>query len=140
MARMKAEVQKLEAEKARLKGEIEALERRADRLRGEMIGIERAIALVGGSPSPGAEDPVKRERARNVKETVLTAVQAAGPQGINVNQLLERTEREGVHLERGTVSSLLSRFKREGILAMTDGRYFVPTAEMQEAARRTIFN
>jgi predicted nucleic acid-binding Zn-ribbon protein len=130
MRKMKPEIQRLNEERDRLVREIVALQN-------QLTGIERAIALVSGEivePSP-----VKRERTRGVKEAVLGAVEGAGGMGINVNELMQRTEREGVHLERGTVSSLLSRFKREGVLSMKDGRYYVVPASEKEA-REALFN
>jgi predicted transcriptional regulator of viral defense system len=54
-------------------------------------------------------------------------VQNAGSQGINANGVIDNAKSIGVHLDRGSVSSLLSRLKREGVLSMVDGRYFVPT-------------
>lgn len=126
MARMKIEVQKLADEGARLEQEINQLETQLAGKRGELAGIKRAVALVTGQEAEvTSAPPPRKERARNVKETVLSALEGAGPTGLTVNQLLERTERDGAHLERGTVSSLLSRFKREGLLMLEDGRYFI---------------
>jgi cell division septum initiation protein DivIVA len=122
---MKVEVSKLLSEKEKLRAEIAALQNQLAGKKGELSGIERAISLVSGddAESEAIPAPEKRERARNVKETVLNAVEGAGQHGITVNQLLERTQREGKHLDRGTVSSMLSRFKRDGVLSMVDGKY-----------------
>jgi cell division septum initiation protein DivIVA len=129
---MRPEIQRLVVEKERLQQAIADLENQLSGLKGELSGIQRAMALVSGTEPEVVTATPKRERARNVKETVLGVVQASSPDGINVNQLLERAAREGNHLERGTVSSLLSRFKREGVLDMKDGKYFIPAVQPSE--------
>lgn len=140
MARMKEEIKKLEEERSRLDARIAELENNLFSLKGERSGLDRALAILAGRET-AAETTPRKERARGVKETVLAAVQNAGKDGITVGQLLDRTQREGIHLERGTVSSLLSRFKREGVLEMEDGRYFIPQSEVdQEAIRREMMN
>jgi len=140
MARMREEIKRLMEERARLDAQIQDLEHKLHGLKGERAGFDRALKMLGGQES-AADQPIRKERARGVKETVLAAVQNAGSAGLTVSQLLERTEREGVHLERGTVSSLLSRFKREQILDMEDGKYFVPSREKsEEELRREILN
>jgi len=131
---MKEEIKKLEEERAQIEAQIADLEAKLSGLRGVADGLERAMTIVAGKELlPNRDVPTRRERARGVKEAVLGAVQNAGPKGLTVGQLMDRTQREGIHLERGTVSSLLSRFKREGILDMEDGRYFDRAIAAREA-------
>lgn len=123
MSGKKVEMQKLRQERERLVRQIEALQN-------ELKGLDRAIALLDGQ-DPSAI-PTK---ARNVKDTVLGLIAAAGPKGLTVNQVLEDAKSKNVLLDRGTVSSLLSRLKRENTLDMTDGCYFVrPRTPPVEAA------
>jgi len=119
MAGKAENMKRLTAERERLKREIEALQN-------QLKGIEKAIALVSSEGTKEDERASPRQRGKNVKETVLSLVQNAGPNGINVNGVLDAARELGIHLERGSVSSLLSRMKRESVLDMTDGRYFIP--------------
>lgn len=113
-------MEKLVEERVRLQKQIEALQN-------ELKGLDRAISLLGGGDETTGEGSARpRERGRNVKETVLTLVQQAGSKGVNVSEVLDNAQASGIRLERGSVSSLLSRLKREGVLEMDDGRYFVP--------------
>jgi len=110
-------MQKLRAERDRLLKEIEAL-------KNQLIATERALAIVEGTEYRAA-DSRQRERSRNVKDTVLGMLAQAGPAGMSVVQVLDGAKAKGVELDRGTVSSLLSRLKRESTLDMRDGQYFV---------------
>jgi len=110
-------MQKLREERDRLLREIEAL-------RNQLIATERALAIVEGTAFPQPE-PRPRERARNVKDTVLGMLAEAGERGLSVNQILDIAKAKGTDLDRGSVSSLLSRLKRESTLDMKEGQYFV---------------
>lgn len=118
MSRKTEQMKKLIEDRDRLAKQIEALT-------WELKGMDRAIAAMKGEAAAQPESAERKPRSRNVKETVLTLVQRAGQEGLNVNDLLVAAQRENIHLERGTVSSLLSRFKRENVLDMRDGRYFL---------------
>lgn len=110
-------MQKLREERDRLLREIEAL-------RNQLIATERALAIVEGTDFRQPETR-PRERARNVKDTVLGVLAEAGERGLSVNQILDIARSRGVDLDRGSVSSLVSRLKRESTLDMRDGQYFV---------------
>ncbi|MGB9141248.1 MAG: hypothetical protein WCB71_03515, partial [Aestuariivirga sp.] len=56
--------------------------------------------------------------------TVLSIVTSSESAGVTVNELMNKAKTDGVALERASVSSLLSRLKREGILQIKDGRYY----------------
>jgi hypothetical protein len=105
--------------------ERDRLLKQQEALQNQLIGINRAISLMGGDGEIQPERPQARERVRNMKDTVLGLLSEAGESGLTVIQVLEKSLRHGVHLERNSVSSLLSRLKREDVLEMTDGRYFV---------------
>lgn len=114
MAGKKAEMQKLREERERLARQIEALQN-------ELKGIDRAIAVLTGEVIQTERSP----RTRNVKDTVIELIASAGTKGLTVNQVLAAARAKNIQLERGTVSSLLSRLKREQTLDMTDGAYFI---------------
>jgi hypothetical protein len=126
MAGKKAEMQKLKEERERLVRQIEALEN-------ELKGLDRAIALVSGNEQLPGERTV-RERARNVKDTVLGLLAEAGKKGLTVNEVLDAARARNISLERGTVSSLLSRLKREETLEMENGAYFVRPPQAGETS------
>ena len=110
-------MKRLQEERERLLAQMEAL-------RNQIVGIDRAIAVMEGTEfSPLKER--QRARSHNVKDTVLGLVSAAGSAGLSVNQVLDGAKVKGIVLDRGTVSSLLSRLKRENTLDMKDGRYFI---------------
>lgn len=118
MSRKNEQMKKLVEDRERLAKQIEALT-------WELKGMDRAIANLKGEVPVSSVVSDRKPRTRNVKETILSLVQKAGQDGLNVNELLLAAQRENVHLERGTVSSLLSRFKRDSVLDMKDGRYFL---------------
>ena len=63
------------------------------------------------------EPKVKLSAPRaNVKQTVLQLLEQAAADGLNAATAVERAAKAGVAIERGTVSSLLSRLKNEGVV------------------------
>jgi hypothetical protein len=69
--------------------------------------------------------PAPRTRAgrSNVKDAVLSLLQEVGVDGLNAALAVEKAHAKALTLDRGTVSSLLSRLKNEGVLAY-DGRLY----------------
>jgi hypothetical protein len=120
MRTKRQDMNKLVEERERLRQKIEALQN-------QLLGIERAISLLDGTASDinGVASTGGRERSRNVKDTVLGLLTETGQGGLSVTQVLELARRKGAHIERGSVSSLLSRLKREGILDFNDGSYSI---------------
>jgi hypothetical protein len=116
-------MKRLHDERDRLVAQMEALRSQMEALRNQVVGIDRAIAVLDGTEFKAPDRP--RDRTRNVKDTVLGLLASAGQPGLSVNQVLDGAQNKGVRLDRGTVSSLLSRLKRENILDMKDGQYFV---------------
>jgi hypothetical protein len=126
-------MKRLLAERERLKTEIE-------RLQHELKGLDRAIALMGGvGQVPEFEPVAAKTRGRNVKETVLSIVGASGHAGISAVGVLDKAkELYSVHLDRGSVSSMLSRMKKEGVLDMRDGNYFIAKS-FDDLGRKDVF-
>lgn len=113
----------MKALEARLDGvmrDIEKLQAQADLLR-DMMREAR------GEPKVKARAP-----RSNVKQTVLALLDEAGADGINATIAVERAAQNGTSLERGTVSSLLSRLKNEGVVVY-DGTVYRLEKFKQEA-------
>jgi hypothetical protein len=109
----------------KLMEERDALKKQIENLQSELKGLERAIRVVSGSDdvlSPISQVP--RQRTKNVKSLVLTLVTQSGDNGITVAELMDKAEANQVALERASVSSLLSRLKKDGILRINEGRYY----------------
>lgn len=108
-------MKKLEALRADLKARIADLEQ-------QLIGVDTAIRVLGGSV---AEERAARGRLprANVKQTVLSLLEEVGESGLNAAKAVEIAENRGERIERGTVSSLLSRLKSEGIVEYTGTVY-----------------
>lgn len=73
----------------------------------------------------GDEPPEKKRAARsNVKQTVLELLEQVKGNGLNASMAVEMAQSEkGIRLERGSVSSLLSRMKNDGLVTYEDGLY-----------------
>ena len=121
---------------SQLDEEIETLTKQIEALHNQRLALQRLRAKVTGEDT-GA-DQITKTRSRNVKDTVLGLLASAGEGGLTVNEVLTAAEKRGIHLERGSVSSLLSRLKREQVLDLKDGSYRVknPSAEVSPS----IFN
>lgn len=116
----KAEKMKdFKAKREKLIAEITALQN-------QLKAWDEAILMMEGTAPTATPAPEIKQRGKNVKDTVISLVQNAGEGGLNVSALMEKAKDNGIHLDRGSVSSLLSRMKREKVFAMVDGRYFVP--------------
>ena len=126
MAKSRESMQKLTELRDRLRGDLERHLQTVEALRNQLIGVETSIKVVGPDAASGPR--------RNVKRTVMELVQEAGKAGITASEVVERAKSRGRDLDRASVSSLLSRFKREGALTFDGQRYFStqPQAAPQE--------
>ena len=100
--------------------EVADLERKLADARVRLNAYEKAIAAMEGSPMPAG--PGGR-RQNNVKKTVMGIINEAAHVGVTANEVVERGAAVGKALQLRSVSSLLSRLKREGTLTFEDGRY-----------------
>ena len=106
--------QRLIQQRDQLLVEIEAL-------RNKVIGLEMAIALFDGDSEVPALTPSTKRTA--MKDTVLDLLNEVGTTGLNGLIAVEIAERRGTHLDRQSVSSLLSRLKADGICVYNGQRY-----------------
>lgn len=120
---------RMKEQEAAIRQRIGEVDAEIANLTGLRNGMIEALGLIGGDVSamsvstPRSANDAPRSRSRGVKEAVLGIVTKAGDRGLSVNEVLEQAQADGVHLDRGSVSSLLSRLKREGTLTMDEGRY-----------------
>lgn len=105
----------------------------------QLEGVEMAIRAAAGDP-PGMA--IKANAVRpNVKKTLLTLLEEVGEGGLNAATAVELAGRKGEKLERGTVSSLLSRFKSDGLVSHEGGMYRLAGGiKPDEGAPKSVFN
>ena len=126
-----------------IRREREALLAQIQSLQGQLAGLDRALAILDmpGKPAAAARPsaaprstPAKSggrrrgggPRPRN-QALVLEFLAAAGDQGVTVADVLERGAARGTPLARASISSLLSRLKRQGRVTGDGGRYILVT-------------
>jgi CRP-like cAMP-binding protein len=128
--RVTATMQKLQELRAALLIDINQRERELEALRNRLKGFEAAMSAMSGTNVP--PDPRRRTR-RNVKGTVMDLIVEAGMDGVTAHEIVDKAAAAGRQLDRPSVSSLLSRLKREGVLSFDGERYY-------QAAGREIEN
>lgn len=70
------------------------------------------------------ETPVRTRAPRShVKNTVLNLLKEVGASGLNAAIAVDAAAKKGTKLERGSVSSLLSRLKEDGVVTYDGDRY-----------------
>lgn len=101
-----------------LQDRLDSIRRDLDRALREVDKIRALEALILDMQREAKGEPKVKLRAprSNVKQTVLALLEAAGAAGINAAMAVEKTAKEGIAMDRGTVSSLLSRLKNEGVV------------------------
>lgn len=106
MARKNQSMKQLEELRDQLDRQIEGLKNKRE-------GVDMAIQTLAGE---SAEKPARTRAPRsNVKTAVLDLLAQVKANGLNAAMVVEMAlEQRGEHLERGSVSSLLSRLKHEG--------------------------
>ena len=120
MAAPKIMKQKLLEQRDQLLREIEAM-------KNKVVGLEMAINLIDSDSRTEITQPVMRDSGRvNVKATILDLLKEAGTTGMNAATAVETASRRGIALDRASVSSLLSRLKKEGTIVHDGERYKLP--------------
>jgi hypothetical protein len=126
-----SKMRKLQELRDALKAEIEAKKMHLE-------GVEMAIrAAEGDSPLLAIRANAVRP---NVKKTLLTLLEEVGDGGLNAATAVELASRKGERLERATVSSLLSRFKSDGLVSHEGGMYRLTGAAKTEEVTKGVFN
>jgi CRP-like cAMP-binding protein len=123
MASSKAQMNRLLEQRARLAAEIDAL-------RNKLEGLDMAIQLLSSDDDTTSSEAVHNDVSRpsrraNVKGITLQLLEESGSEGLSSNDVVERAQNRGHSLDRGSVSSLLSRLKKEGTLIYDGTKYYL---------------
>jgi hypothetical protein len=118
---------------------VKQIEERLDKIRRdiELLRAQEEL-LVDMIREAEGRPPELLSRARaarsTVKKTVLDLLSKVKENGINATMAVAMAEDEyGVRLERGTVSSLLSRLKHEGVVTYVNEMYRLKEHSLVEA-------
>lgn len=98
---------------------LDDLKRQRDNLDQQIKGVENSLRLLSGEMPA----PVTRLKRSNVKEHVFRLLDRVGADGLNAAIAVAMAEKEDTTLDRGTVSSLLSRLKNEGAVVYDGSVY-----------------
>jgi hypothetical protein len=85
----------------------------------KIANLEMIVAMLAGHEKEGADEA----RQYSVKDTLLELLDEAGACGLNTSLALHKAARRGIRLDRGSVSSRLSKFKKEGLTVFDGERY-----------------
>ena len=107
----------MKARRAALDEEIAAIQERFKELVAKRQGYEEFFAIASDTSMPPDEMPEHRVRGA-VKDTALRLLQAHAEHGLTAVELVDVAAREGISLDRGSISSLLSKLKAQGTLVL----------------------
>lgn len=127
MAASKQHIQKLHDTLAALESEVEALKHK-------IAGVQLALDILEHNDADDSVDVSSRARRGAVKEALFDLLKESGKSGLNANAAVEMAKRRGVDLDRGTVSSTLSRMKRDGAVDHDGERYRLKGLFEQQSA------
>lgn len=125
-----------------IKKERDELIRQIEALKAKVSGLELALSLFDRQDSDIA--PVQamsaKSRSVGVKAFVIDLLKEVGTSGASAAVVVDTAERRNISVDRGTVSSLLSRLKRDGIAVYDGEKYrlkeFASLGEPQPATRK----
>ena len=112
-AATEAPLQQLINQRDHLLAEMEAL-------RNKIAGLEIAIKLISDGSERASSAIAKKVR---VSETILSLLRESDETGLKPQAIIELAGRRGIHLNRGSVYSLLNRMERAGTVVHEDARY-----------------
>lgn len=127
MARSKADMQRLIAQRDQMLREIEAL-------KNKVSGLEMAIALLENEGVNARQFSMRH----SVKTVLLDLLKEVGASGLSAATAVEMANRKGITLHSGSVSSTLSRFKKDEIVAFDGQRYRLATAPAASEGFRSV--
>lgn len=110
----------------RLKTELDLVEDQIRLLMGKRDGLNAAIAIISDDSSTVSPQRASGIQKASVKNTVLRIAIAHAEEGVVATDILRYAEAEGINLDRNSVSSLLSKFKKDGVLVY-DGEVYRPS-------------
>ncbi len=100
---------------------------RLDAIRGQIAVLRGQEALLLDLLNEAPKEPIttttKRAAKGSVKVRVLELLEKQGRSGLNAARAVELSEASGDALDRGSVSSLLSRLKQDDVVAYDGSNY-----------------
>ncbi len=94
-----------------------------------------AISVVNDEPAQTEMATVETRKQRAPqKDTVLRLLTETGERGANSVDIVDLAKAQGINLDRNSVSSLLSRFKRDGVIEHDGKKYRIPRPFPREMA------
>jgi hypothetical protein len=99
-----------------MKSRLDVIEREIEKLTAQK---EIILEMMGAQP----DEPQKRAKKGSVKNAVIDLLESAGERGLSASQAITRGKERGMELDRGSVSSLLSRLKSDGVVSYDGERY-----------------
>lgn len=112
----------LEGERDRLRQDVSSAQAALD-MADRALARARGEAAEADSPPPVGIETHERMRRGFVKEHVIRLVTENGERGLISSELVDLAKAQGINLDRGSVSSLLSKLKQDGVLEYRDGKY-----------------
>lgn len=103
-----------------------------ERLQHEVALLEDILAEAEGRPR--SSETGTRQTRTPIKKHVLNYLEQMGAHGLNANLVLQMAATDGIELERGSVSSLLSRLKSEGTVIYVNDKYMLAEFAKSESA------
>jgi len=117
MATSKADIQRLHEKRTRLLIQLEAL-------KNQIGGLEMAIAMLSHETGEDSGSPTSGQVS--VKAALLDLLKEVGATGLTADSAVEIAARRSVKLHRGSVSSTLSRMKKENVVVYDGKVYRLP--------------
>lgn len=111
-------IQGLQDRLTKLRVQLDLALREVEKIRAQEALLQDMLSEAKGDVRTVAQKP-----RPNVKQTLLNLLEEAGESGLNALAAVEMARRKGIAIERGTVSSLLSRMKNEGLVAYDNSMY-----------------
>lgn len=110
--------------KKRLMQQRDQLLKQVEALNNRVAGLEMAIALIDSNdvPTEGSTFEAAPKRV-NVKTMVLDLLDEVGTTGLNAVTAVDIAKRRGIQLDKGSVSSLLSRLKKDDVVVYDNDKY-----------------
>jgi hypothetical protein len=113
-----------------LKERLRAVQLEISSLLGEEKALKMAISVVADEPSSPSVDVIISARAGKrrspLKDIVLRLISENADRGLVAIDIVDLAKAQGHDIDRNSVSSLLSRFKKDGTLEY-DGKVYRPT-------------
>jgi hypothetical protein len=99
------------------------LQKQVEGLRLKIEGLNIAIELLNeGAP----DESEQRARQEHVTDRLIELLREVGTKGLNARTVADIAADRGLPLKRQSVSSLLSRLKKDGTVVYENGRYKLP--------------